>query len=113
MPNKFQKSVLERQKTESERKQSAFVSLVSQDDTEALKQTEPCFEEPAVTHLVSASTKAEGINSFIRPRATRTAKNKTFYLDNELIQLIQSTAKSQEITESRLVNDILRSVLGL
>ena len=49
----------------------------------------------------------------LRRNTTRSAGNKTFYLDSEGVAAIKLTATTQSVTESRLVNDILRTVLGI
>jgi len=43
--------------------------------------------------------------------AERKAKNKTFYLDDSVIQAIKKTASDYHVTESKLVNDILKKIL--
>lgn len=131
MPNKFQKSVLERQKTEAERRQSGVpqlfattedqvqVSATAEDACEqdgSVAVARPLLEasvQPVASVVLPPVKSASDISAFIRPRTARAAKNKTFYLDNELIQAIQDAAATQKVAESRLVNDILRSVLGI
>lgn len=44
---------------------------------------------------------------------TRKAKNKTFYLDIEVTQAVSRFAKENGVTESRLVNMLLRRDLGV
>ncbi len=44
---------------------------------------------------------------------TRKAKNKTFYLDMEVAQAVSQFAKENGVTESRLVNMLLRRDLGV
>ncbi len=41
------------------------------------------------------------------------AKNKTFYLDAAVIDALHRAAVAQKVTDSKLVNDILRKILGL
>jgi hypothetical protein len=41
------------------------------------------------------------------------AKNKTFYLDTAVVNEVKRISREQQVTESRLVNDILRNVFGL
>lgn len=53
------------------------------------------------------------LSQFISPQAERVAKNKTFYLDQEVIDALHQAAKAQNMTDSRLCNEILRGVLGL
>ncbi|WP_279146107.1 MULTISPECIES: DUF6364 family protein [Clostridium] len=43
----------------------------------------------------------------------KSGKNKTFYLDEEVIKNIKKYAKSQKVSESKLVNDILKHVFKL
>lgn len=38
-------------------------------------------------------------------------KNKTFYLEHDVMISIKKTAKSKKVSESKLVNDILKHVL--
>lgn len=38
-------------------------------------------------------------------------KNKTFYLEHDVMVSIKKTAKSKKVSESKLVNDILKHVL--
>lgn len=56
---------------------------------------------------------AADISRYIRREPQRMAKNKTFYLDGDVIDAIKKTARTQKITDSKLVNDILRQVLGI
>ncbi len=41
----------------------------------------------------------------------RKAKNKTFYLDGAVIQALKRAAVTQHVTESKLVNSILKKIL--
>lgn len=43
----------------------------------------------------------------------KSGKNKTFYLDTEVIKHIKKHAKVQKVSESKLVNDILKHVFKL
>jgi len=87
-PNKFQKSVMERQ--------GEFVKALPAE--QAQNKTPPPGGAPDVSGIIS-----------LEPG--RTAKNKTFYLDEEVIEAVKATAKSQKVTDSKLVNAILQAVL--
>lgn len=114
MSNKFQKSVFERLEQESNRNKKE-------------KKLPVEMQEPAVqaTNLPVASVKDEkyveqqtrqlptDIGGFLRPTQNRLAKNKTFYLDGDVIDMIKNAARAQGVTDSKLVNDILRKVLGI
>jgi len=41
----------------------------------------------------------------------RNGLNKTFYLDKEIVQKLSKTAKKMGVSESKLINEILRKVL--
>lgn len=58
-------------------------------------------------------TKLPDLSEYIARTPKRMAKNKTFYLDVDVIEALKNAAKQQNITDSRLCNDILRTVLGL
>ena len=53
------------------------------------------------------------LGEYIRRTPQRSAKNKTFYLDEAVISAIKAAAKRQKVTESKLVNDILSKILGI
>lgn len=53
------------------------------------------------------------LDDFIIRDEGRNAKNKTFYLDTAVIQAIKKAATAQKVTESKLVNDILKKILGI
>ncbi|MCB5389117.1 hypothetical protein LIQ05_19455 [Blautia glucerasea] len=43
----------------------------------------------------------------------KSVKNKTFYLDTEVIKYVKKHAKVQKVSESKLVNDILKHVFKI
>ncbi|MBV1821968.1 hypothetical protein AAGC94_08140 [Clostridium sporogenes] len=43
----------------------------------------------------------------------KSGKNKTFYLDTEVIKYVKKHAKVQKVSESKLVNDILKHVFKI
>lgn len=81
------------------------------------------FSEPApVTAPVkkaAAQPKTEpapvamDISAFIIRDEGRSAKNKTFYLDEVVINALHRAAVAQKVTDSKLVNDILKKILNV
>lgn len=53
------------------------------------------------------------LTAFIVRDEGRSAKNKTFYLDEAVIDALHRAAVAQKITDSKLVNDILKKILGV
>lgn len=94
MENKFTKGVLERQEREYN-KQSFGQPSASQNEYI------PAQSSPSVLDLSDLFDREE----------ERKAKNKTFYLDDSVIQAIKKTASDYHVTESKLVNDILKKIL--
>jgi hypothetical protein len=122
MANKFQKSVLERLEEEAKRQSSQKKAGVTEDsplaDERAVEQ-EPAVRTAEIAepeNVIVAPVQESfipDISQFIRHDPQRVAKNKTFYLDADVIDNIKITAKKQRTTDSKLVNDILRKILGL
>ncbi|MGK0468463.1 hypothetical protein [Clostridium sp.] len=46
-------------------------------------------------------------------KKSKNSKNKTYYLETNAIDEIKKIAKEQNVSESKLVNDILKHVLGI
>lgn len=129
MANKFQKSVLERLEQEATRqKQQSKNKSPEKRPEEMIKAALPAptaepqvpviHQEPEIFAPQEHPKKQElqilpDIGEYLRRDNQRLAKNKTFYLDSEVIEAIKATAKAQQVTDSKLVNDILRRVLGL
>lgn len=61
----------------------------------------------------NAPINPELLQGFVIQDEGRRAKNKTFYLDEQVIDAIKQAAADKNVTESRLVNDIFRQLLGL
>ena len=104
--NKFTRSIQERQAAlDAQQLSEVEVESVYQmlgiplPDMSDVKEDVP-FVEPDI----SLTALLSGVSS-------RRAKNKTFYLDQDVIDAVRIAAKSQGITESRLVNEVLRSIL--
>jgi len=52
------------------------------------------------------------LNSIIE-KNKKTSSNKTYYLEDKVIEAIKKIAKKQKISESKLVNDILKHILNV
>lgn len=138
MANKFQKSVLERLEQEATRQKKKSKSkapetlpikgpVVQVEEMKAVQTIvtaelkEPVIPQEAAPEILDIQeptpkkelTVLPDIGEYLRRDNLRLAKNKTFYLDNDVIEEIKNTAKAQQVTDSKLVNDILRRVLRL
>lgn len=137
MANKFTKSVLERQAKEAKKeakdarlqsKATAAPSLSAEpkpsaDSESELKNTPKSsttstatVQAPPASTPKRTRTKSSGqvdLSAFIIRNTERSAKNKTFYLDAAVIDAIKSAASAQKVTDSKLVNDILKTILGV
>lgn len=60
-----------------------------------------------------ASAVPVDLAEFIVRDEGRIAKNKTFYLDAAVIDALHRAAVAQKVTDSKLVNDILKKILGV
>lgn len=111
MANKFQKSVMVRTELEQQMEQPQAKEpprRPSQEPREPLREVQnlPLPNIPKRKAMPDLS-------EYLRPTPQRIAKNKTFYLDSDVIDAVRNTAKQQKVTDSKLVNDILRRVLEL
>lgn len=141
MANKFTQSILERQELlEKHRKPTGRAPEIASADAEppaektsnlrldaaSAEKTEPevsaLNEQPETLAVpkkksgggkVKAEPKPVDLSAYLVPETPRLAKNKTFYLDTAVIEAVHEAATEQKITDSKLVNDILRKVLGL
>lgn len=118
MANKFTKSVLERQAKEMKAQTAQPVQAIQ--PPPALIQEEKQAEEavvvkqtPAKKPAASKAGSTPDLTEFIIRDSSRTAKNKTFYLDTAVIDAIHHAAAAQKITDSKLVNDIMKKILGV
>lgn len=93
--NKFQKSVEQRRNI-----QETPVEVIPPASQPALKKTDE-------TILTKTS-----VDQFLQDSFSRKAKNKTFYLDERLIELIKQISKEKGVSESKLVNDLLLGLLS-
>lgn len=138
MANKFTKSVLERQAKEAKdarlhSKTDPAPSLSAAPDSkpkaaaETDINTPPVISTPAAVPVQTpppapvapkrqsraAVSGQVDLSAFIIRNHERTAKNKTFYLDAAVIDAIKKAAAAQKVTDSKLVNDILKKILGV
>lgn len=142
MANKFTKSVLERQakeaklhaktaetveplqetpapteKPEAQNTGTGTAAEISQPETVIIEEpAEPATApppKPTRTAKSKAPTSSVDLNAFIIRDEGRVAKNKTFYLDSDVIDAIKRAAAAQKVTDSKLVNDIMKKILGV
>jgi hypothetical protein len=118
MANKFQKSVLERLEAEESRRKSAekLNAAPLPEEHIAPQETEGTPESTEMIAPLPVTVKlpeAPIIGDYISHDTHRVAKNKTFYLDTAVVDAVKRISREQQVTESRLVNDILRGVFGL
>jgi hypothetical protein len=117
MPNKFQKSVSERLDAEEKRRKTVSDPEAAQPEQEEATDQEPEKDNPQTIAPLSeekiASALSPDIRAYLIHDTHRVAKNKTFYLDAAVIDAIKRISREQQVTESRLVNDILRGIFGL
>lgn len=118
--NKFTQSVLERleqeakaQKQDEKAKKSVSPATATAKEEKVIPPAK--FEEKQkVLSIVQEKTaQIPDLSLFLQPTTDRNAKNKTFYLDTEVIDALHLAAKAQKMTDSRLCNDILKKVLGI
>lgn len=101
------------------------VNIVEEPETSETEKAASASEQQPAAETATVITEAKqpekksglpmmpDIGEYLRRDTQRLAKNKTFYLDADVIETVKSTAKAQKVTDSKLVNDILRRVLGL
>lgn len=108
MSNKFKRAIEQRVDIKEDSLIEEGASVEKSDNHE--KKTIKIEDEP---DLMQNESQNNGFDlSSIIKKDERRAKNKTFYLDEDVIDAITKTAKKQKIAESKLVNDILKHVLG-
>lgn len=138
MANKFTKSVLERQAKEYKthraqpetqdipapvQQASLAGPVVSAEETvpaqaelavAVSEPTPPANRRPAAkSRQQQSAAPIPDLTAFIVREEGRAAKNKTFYLDAAVIEAIHRAATAQKVTDSKLVNDILKKILGV
>lgn len=132
------KNILERQAKERKEENKASTEAASQKPpaaTDTIKEVTPegisqaanikeaasadtlIMEKPPAKETkkqtASDTSPAMLLQNFIIQDEGRKAKNKTFYLDDDVIKAIKQAAAAKKVTESKLVNDIFKQLLGL
>lgn len=120
MANKFQRSVQERLEQEAARQKKqdqpsqSLETVTTKTPIEQTMEAPKAKKEPQPKKVAAQTASAlPDITLYIQKEPQRLAKNKTFYLDTDVIDAIKKVAKQQGITDSKLVNDVLRKVLAL
>ena len=116
MANKFTKSILERQAKEAkEQHQPAPISSSPEETKEKEKIESNTLTSQPKPPLPKKTTSELDPNfqldQLLETEEGRLAKNKTFYLDKAVIDAIHKAAKSRGMTDSKLVNEILKKIL--
>ena len=113
MANKFQQGALQRLQQEQENNKKTPNHSAKQaeeyDKSEPESRAKPAEAEKEIRHIDSVPD----LTDFLEIEPRREAKNKTFYLDVEVIEAISAAARKQNVADSKLVNDVLRRVLGI
>lgn len=109
MPNKFTKGILERQEREYKQQRT---NPPEREETPLFVEPSPPAQKPQpVQPREPEAPFPNDLEAYIIRDNGRKAKNKTFYLDGAVIQAIKRAAATQRVTESKLVNDILKKIL--
>lgn len=122
LSNKFQKSVLERLELEESRvkkekkqnpkskQENIKEPIIIQTETKEIEENTDKEKEEIESDI---KLEVNDIDTTVKVEPERKAKNKTFYLDEDLINIIKNHAKRQKTTDSKLINDILRQVFKI
>jgi hypothetical protein len=116
MENKFKKAAEQRFKEEEHKEQKN--SSLEQKSSPVKSVNKPIKKIPAIEenlHSEDNITVVENISHRIddiisTPELVR-SKNKTYYLEEEVINKIVQLAKAKKTSESKIVNDILKHIL--
>lgn len=115
MANKFQKSVLDRLEQEAAQQKTTAPSKSRAKEQPPLSPGEPSKAQAKPQKVGTVPAKkavpTPDLNDYLQQTPPRQAKNKTFYLDLNLIDAIKRESAARGITDSKLVGDILRYVL--
>ncbi|MFR1111313.1 MAG: hypothetical protein ACLSDO_09305, partial [Anaerotruncus colihominis] len=77
------------------------------------REPQPLPAQPKARSKSAKAAPAVDLTAFIVRDEGRSAKNKTFYLDAAVIDALHRAAVAQKVTDSKLVNDILKKLLGV
>lgn len=92
MANKFAKAVEKR--FDEEKVQIENTKSEAKGDKVEIVENESTFDIMSIIH-----------------KEEKSSRNKTYYLDDKVIDEVAKIAKKQKISESKIVNDILKHVL--
>lgn len=109
MSNKFTQSVLQR----LEQEQPSKPNSKPQNKIITNKPEEKAYQKLPEKGGMHEDSFLPDVTEYLRIEPQRIAKNKTFYLDVEVIDALCAAARRQTVTDSKLCNDILRRVLGI
>lgn len=115
--NKFTKSVIQRLEQESLKKKDD--KSVNQPIEKKADDQQKNIQANINKTINKANIKSKysktnlKLDDIISPMKEREAKNKTFYLDTEVIDVLQAQAKNLKMTDSKLANEIFRAVLNI
>lgn len=77
------------------------------------REPQPLPAQPKARSKSAKAAPAVDLTAFIVRDEGRSAKNKTFYLDAAVIDALHRAAVAQKVTDSKLVKDILKKLLGV
>lgn len=100
--NKFKKAIETRQEEKS--------MLENQLDNTLINTLENKKENILEDNQEQDNTKGFDINDILDIKISK-SKNKTYYLQEEVINAVVKTAKSKKVSESKVVNDLLKHIL--
>lgn len=110
--NKFQISVQQRLEQEQKVPPKAQTKTVKK-AASAATEKKVDVSKPKNEPVQQPVSDLPDISEFLQVEPQRVAKNKTFYLDEKVIDALSAAAKKQGVPESKLCNNILRRVLGV
>jgi hypothetical protein len=73
-------------------------------------------EKEESSKITTQESEQDSVNinlSNLFPQKEKKAKNKTFYLDENVISAIEKQAKKQKVSDSKFLNEILKQVFRL
>jgi len=94
--------------------ENKFTKCVSNHKKQELDATKPeTTRETPIPKEKKEENSSLVLSDYMSLETERKAKNKTFYLDGAVIQALKKAATAQHVTESKLVNSILKKILLL
>lgn len=90
-----------------------FEKAVKNRSSEILDSGKAQIIEDAPVEVKDTETKQSGFNiNDIIEKTEKNSKNKTYYLEINVINEIKKISKNKGISESKLVNDVLKHILN-